>query len=121
MRARTASSALLVCVAAGATALLTPLPAMAGGASVTCYSTGWANPRHTLVSYECDLDAAYATGEKWSGIQVSAASQGTASATGGCIPVTTTTGYYPKVTYAYDAAGDTTTTTSPVFLCPNQF
>jgi hypothetical protein len=121
MRARTAVTALALCATATATTLLAPLPAMADTATVTCISTGYANSSDTLIDYECDLNAMYATGETWSGIQVNASSQGTATATGTCKTVTLPYAYYPQVKYVYNASGQTTTAASRAFLCGDQF
>ncbi|HEV2639093.1 MAG TPA: hypothetical protein VGX23_28370 [Actinocrinis sp.] len=121
MRARPIATALMLCAAATTASIALPATAMASTASVSCYSTGWANSGHTLLDYECDLSATYAANEHWSGIQVNAASQGTATATGTCKTVTQTYAYYPSVKYAYDAQGDTTTTSARAFLCGDEF
>ncbi len=121
MRARATATVLAVGIAATAATVLTPLPAMAAGGSVVCLTTGYANPGHTLLTYECDLSATYATGELWSGIQVDAASQGTDTATGTCKTVPQAYAYYPQVKYYSDPAGGITTTSSRAFLCGVQF
>ena len=121
MRVRSVTTILMLCASATAATFALPATAMASTATVTCISTGWANSGHTLIDYECDLNASYAANELWSGIQVNAASQGTATATGTCKTVTQAYAYYPQVKYTDDAQGDTTTTASRAFLCGDAF
>jgi hypothetical protein len=121
VRVRSITTTLMLCTIATAAAFALPATAMASTATVTCISTGWANSGHTLIDYECDLNASYAASEVWAGIQVNAASQGTATATGTCKTVTPANAYYPHVKYAYDPQGDTTTTSSNAFLCGDEF